>query len=256
MLITAGRTEIVAACTLLAVSELSWQGQIVGDERHVQFSLAVEGEEVPGVAFMPASDPDEPMPLVLIQHPATSSKDDYFVRDVGIMWARRGWVCAGIDAPLHGDRTAYDPLSLFREPGRFAAATEQFAAEVTAVIDALAAEFPVNLSRLGYVGYSMGSMLGVPAVARDGRFKAAAFCLVGESSIRGAENGLAYARRLGPVAVRVVGKLQDELIPRESTEALYAALPGVKDIVWLPGGHYQIGPDVIQAAGDWLKAKL
>jgi len=26
--------------------------------------------------------------------------------------------------------------------------------------------------------------------------------------------------------------------------------------VWLPGGHFEIGPDVIKAAGDWLKAKL
>ena len=58
------------------------------------------------------------------------------------------------------------------------------------------------------------------------------------------------------VAVRIVGKLQDELIPRSATEALYAALPGTKDIVWLPGGHFEIGPDVVKAAGDWLRDRL
>jgi fermentation-respiration switch protein FrsA (DUF1100 family) len=56
--------------------------------------------------------------------------------------------------------------------------------------------------------------------------------------------------------VRIVGKEQDELIPRSATEALYDALPGMKDIVWLPGGHFEIGPDVVKAAGDWLKERL
>ena len=41
-----------------------------------------------------------------------------------------------------------------------------------------------------------------------------------------------------------------------STEGLYNALPGEKDLVWCPGGHYDIGPDVIRAAEQWLKAKL
>src|SRR6185436_4785804 len=99
--------------------------------------------------------------------------------------------------------------------------------------------FPVNMERLGFVGYSMGSMLGLPAVARDGRFKAAAFCLVGEGGLVGAVEGPgADAPRLSGVAVRIVGKLQDQLIPRERTEALYESLPGQKDIRWLPGGHF------------------
>jgi predicted esterase len=62
--------------------------------------------------------------------------------------------------------------------------------------------------------------------------------------------------KLSSVAVRIVGKAQDELIPRERTEALYNALEGEKDIRWLPGGHFEIGPDVIRAAEEWLRAKL
>jgi hypothetical protein len=58
------------------------------------------------------------------------------------------------------------------------------------------------------------------------------------------------------VSVRIVGKESDELIPRARTEALFDALPGEKDIVWLPGGHYTIGPDVIDSAGQWMAAKL
>ena len=195
--------------------------------------------------------------FTLIQHPGMGSKEDYFVAEVARQWATRGWICAGLDAPLHGERATADPMSLFRNPERYPEIRAQFAAEVSTMLDLLAARFPVDTSRLGFVGYSMGSMLGIPAVARDGRFKAAAFCLVGEGGLVGnVEGPEADVPILKNVATRVVGKLQDQLIPRERTEALYNALPGVKDIRWLPGGHFEIGPDVIRLAEEWLLAKL
>jgi len=228
----------------------------MGDIREVRFSFELNGETVPGLFYLP-NEWAEPVPLVLIQHPGMGSKDDYFVAEIARQWARRGWACGGLDAPLHGERAGHDPMSLFRKPERFASLRAQFAAEVTAAIDLLAAAYPVNMARLGFAGYSMGSMLGIPAVARDGRFKAAAFCLVGEGGLAGPVEGVdADVPKLGAVAVRVIGKLQDQLIPRAATEALYNALPGEKDIAWFPGGHFEIGPDVIGAAGEWLKAKL
>ena len=228
--------------------------QLIGDLREIRFSLEVAGESVPGLLVM-ATNPAEPVPLLLMQHPATSSKDDYFVRDMALRWAQRGWACAGIDAPLHGERQHYDPMALFREPERYPEIVAQFAGEVTATIDALAERYPIDRARLGYVGYSMGSMLGIPAVARDGRFKVAAFCLVGEGGMVGPATG-PDVQALGNVAVRVVAKLQDQLIPRTATEALYDGLPGRKDIVWLPGGHFEIGPDVVRAAEEWVKEWL
>lgn len=228
----------------------------MGNLREIQFWFHQGAEPVPGLLYLPAEH-DDPMPLVLIQHPGMGSKEDYFVAEVARQWATRGWICAGLDAPLHGERATADPMSLFRNPERYPEIRSQFAAEVSTMLDLLSARFPVDMSRLGFVGYSMGSMLGIPAVARDGRFKAAAFCLVGEGGLVGnVEGPEADVPLLKNVATRVVGKLQDQLIPRERTEALYNALPGVKDIRWLPGGHFEIGPDVIRLAEEWLLAKL
>lgn len=226
-----------------------------GDLTKLDLLLTVGKERVPGLFFLPPGE--GPHPLVIIQHPGTGSKEDYFVRDIARQWASLGWICGGLDAPMHGDRDIHDPMSLFREPARFAAGAAQFQGEVTAVINALAARYPIDLARLGYVGYSLGSMLGIPAVAADGRFKAAAFCLVGEGGLVGSASADGSpVKQLGRVAVRVVAKLQDEYFSRAATQALFDALPGEKDLVWLPGGHFEIGPDVIQAAGDWLKARL
>lgn len=228
----------------------------MGNLREVQFWFHQGAEHVPGLLYLPIEHAD-PMPFVLIQHPGMGSKEDYFVAEVARAWARRGWICGGLDAPLHGERASADPMSLFRNPDRYPEIRAQFAAEVTTMLDLLSERFPIDMSRVGFVGYSMGSMLGIPAVARDGRFKAAAFCLVGEGGLAGAVDGPdADIPQLQGVATRVVGKLQDQLIPRERTEALYNALPGKKDIRWLPGGHFEIGPDVIKLAEEWLLAEL
>lgn len=227
----------------------------MGELREVQFWFHQGAEHVPGLLYLPVSH-EEPMPFVLIQHPGMGSKEDYFVADIARAWARRGWVCGGLDAPLHGERASADPMSLFRNPDRYPEIRAQFAAEVSTMLDLLPAKFPIDMARLGFVGYSMGSMLGIPAVARDGRFKAAAFCLVGEGGLAGSASGEDSDIARINAAVRVVGKLEDQLIPREKTEALYAALTGEKDLRWCPGTHFEIGPDVIKLAEEWMVSHL
>src|SRR5512139_1692463 len=106
---------------------------LMGDLREVQFWFSQNEEQVPGLLYLPA-DQTEPMPLVLIQHPGMGSKEDYFVAEVARSWARRGWICAGLDAPLHGDRASADPMSLFREPARYPEIRAQFAAEVSTML--------------------------------------------------------------------------------------------------------------------------
>jgi len=237
-------------------NELQVRESLIGDIREVSFWFRSGGELVPGVAYLPAGA-DEPMPMVQIQHPGMGSKEDYWVSEVGMRWAKRGWVCVGLDAPLHGERQTHDPMALFRQPERYEAVRAQFAADVGRMLELLPGALPIDTARLGYVGYSLGSMIGVAAVARTGKFRAAAFCLVGEGGLAGSATGpYSDVARLGSVAVRIVGKTDDELIPRERTEALYAALPGEKDLQWLPGGHFEIGPDVVRLAEEWMLAKL
>lgn len=238
------------------MGKLQTRETLMGELREVNFWFDRGGELVPGMAILPTGD-QEPMPFILIQHPGMGSKDDYFVAEVARNWAKRGWICAGLDAPLHGERQSADPMAIFRQPERYPEIRAQFAGEVSEMLDLLPGHLPIDTSRIGFVGYSMGSMLGIAAVARDGRFKAAAFCLVGEGGLAGGVEGPdADVAKLGRVATRIVGKAQDQLIPRDRTEALYNALPGEKDIRWFPGGHFEIGPDVVRAAEEWMLAKL
>lgn len=224
--------------------------------RVVNFRLAIDDETVPGTAWMMA-DLDDLAPLVLLQHPLTGSREDFFVAETGRAWAMRGWICAGIDAPLHGDRDVFDPFALMADRTSYPAIARRFAGEVTATIDALAERYPVDAARIGYVGYSLGAALGVGAVALDGRFRAAALCLVGEGGLAGPAQGVeSFAAGLSGTAVRLVGRTRDEIIPREATVALFDAITGVRDLLWLPGSHFDIGPDVVEAASQWMKQHL
>ena len=128
---------------------------------------------------------------------------------------------------------------------------------MTAVIDALAERWPLDADRLGYYGYSLGAMLGVPAVAGDGRFRAAVFAAAGTGPLSGpAEGAGSHLPALAGVAVRVIAKERDEVVSPDATLELYAGLSGERDLVTLPGGHFAIGDDVVAAAEAWLAEKL
>lgn len=227
--------------------------QAYGELRDVRFRHG----ETPGRLWLP-DGVDEPLPLVLIQHPGMSSKDDAIVAGPARAWATtHGWACLGLDAPGHGERAVGDPFAALRDPEQAAAMAAQFAAEVREVIDALAERYPVDTGRLGYYGYSLGAMLGVPAVAGDGRFRAAVFAAAGTGPLSGpAEGEGSHLAALAGVAVRVIAKERDEVVAADATMELYAGLPGQKDLVTLPGGHFAIGDDVVGSAEEWLAAKL
>lgn len=224
-----------------------------GGLREVRFRL----DETPGLLWLPDGD-EGPLPLVLIQHPGMSGKDDMIVSGPARAWATtHRWACLGLDAPGHGERAVPDPFAALRDPAQAAAMAAQFAGEVTATVDALAERYPIDTSRLGYYGYSLGAMLGVAAVAGDGRFRAAVFAAAGTGSLSGpAEGPGSHLEGLADVAVRVIAKERDEVVSPDATMELYAALTGQKDLVTLPGGHFAIGDDVVGAVEEWLTGRL
>ena len=216
--------------------------------------LRLEG--APARLWLPCGE--EARPLVLIQHPGMSGKDDAIVAGPARDWATaHGWACLALDAPGHGERASADPLAALRDPERAAALADQFAAEARAVVDAVAERYAVDAARLGYYGYSLGAMLGVAVVAGDARYRAAVFAAAGEGPLSGPAAGPgSRLPALASVAVRLIAKEGDELIPRAATDALFAGLPGERDLLTLPGGHFAIGDDVTRAAEEWLAARL
>lgn len=164
----------------------------------VRFTLAVAGETVPGRLWLPPT-PEGLIPLVLIQHPGMSSKDDAIVAEPARAWASG-----------HGERASADPLR--RSATRKRQAHSPHSSRPRSAPDSTRSRRATHWMRRGSAD-GIGSHL--PALA--------------------------------DVAVRIIAKAEDELIPSDATAALYAGLPG---------GHFVIGPDVSAAAEEWLLAHL
>jgi dienelactone hydrolase len=221
------------------------------------FELTVQGERVTGVVWTSVGSSGD-VPLLLMGHGGSQHK-----RAPGVAVRARGFVgalgiaVAAIDAPGHGDRTpsarmreSVDTLrqkmargeavgaDIARENARQAV---QAVPEWRATLDALQAAGVAGVAQpVGYWGMSLGGAIGVPLIAAEPRIKAAVIGLIGLAAEQGE---LARAAARINVPIEFVMQWDDELVPREASFALFAALGAAdKSLHANPGGHMVRAP--------------
>jgi len=235
----------------------------------VRVDVSVDGDPVPALVFVPRSV--SPLPLVLFGHGAHLSKDDEVMQILARVIARD--VPAGvaiIDCPGHGDR---------REPGL---TDEEFERDVArrmsdpagdaaliadweAVADAARTTLPVLSGPLGYVGFSMGALLGLSIVADMADVRAAVFALGGvlDDDAFGDRGGTARnarvrdaASRLGEREVLMLNMTRDEHFPIVGAIDVLEAIPGPKRMAVWAGTHVDIPPEALALANQFLARTL
>jgi hypothetical protein len=240
---------------------------------------------------------DEPGPVVVVGHGAESDRRSLFISGTGKGWTRYGLSVVAADAPCHGDRVpAASPRAPFPSEGggsvsprssRSGGGGSALGAESEGVVppgagagvgrdylewwvaDHLlvvgAAQRRLGRFPVGYLGLSMGAVLGVHLVAAEPRIAAAVFAVggsfgepVGDGSAGapavgwlGGANPEEAASRLGDRPVLMVQADEDEVFSRESAFALYGAFPGRKEISFFPGTH-----SVWRHPGQWNRRML
>lgn len=215
------------------------------------FNLQVDGQLVPGVLWTPEAATGH-RPLVLMGHGGSQHK-----QFVGVVTrARRyvsalGFAVAAIDAPSHGQRPVSDETRQFVETfKRKLAAREPFGEDLArenarqallalpewrAVLDALERVDNVGSGPVGYWGLSLGAAIGLQLVAAEPRIRAAVLGLVG---LLPEQRELASAAAQISVPIEYTMQWDDELVPRATSLALYAAFgSSEKSLHANPGGH-------------------
>lgn len=151
-------------------------------------------------------------------------------------------------------------------------------------VDILFSRKDVDRHRIAFVGHSGGAMLGVDAVAVDGRFKAAVF----ESGLQGFTYHIctsphpfaietreelkdrlpAYVATLAPLdAIHYVGHEAptvllfqsarfDQGVPQADAKALFDAASEPKQLIWYDTGHKMELPQVSADRRAFLKREL
>ena len=235
---------------------------------------STHGERVPGLLWTPESA-DGPLPLVILQHGATSKKEDPYISATAWRWAREGFVVAAIDAARHGERQSetFDLSALWRFPWLRRDHAIQMCVDLQRTLDYLATRPEPDVNRAGYVGFSMGTINGVAFVARVPRVRAAVFFVGGarldeswpiDDEGRMREQRLVseivdpahFAPLIAPRPVLQINGLKDEICPPVSAQALFDALGEPKQMLWYDGGHTDLGGGLFKAAEAFLRERL
>jgi dienelactone hydrolase len=186
--------------------------------------------------------------ILLLGHGGGHSKDGpRFVALCRWYAANAGLAVVCIDAVDHGER---QPEGRTPDIPRewHSTAIDQMVDDWRTASDALAWIGPP----VAYVGFSMGSIFGLPTVAAMPSIKAAVFVVGGIPTGFGVDDPplaprlLDAASRLGRVPVLMLNKTDDECFPAEGTRAVFDAIPGSrKRLMFWDGNHDDWPPGLI-----------
>ena len=199
-----------------------------------------------------------PAPLVLFGHGASGDRYQAPICHLARRLAdEAGCHSLAIDGPVHGLRQA-------GPGGREALGNEM---KRSAFVDDMVADWQAALATarqaaqvtdVAYFGLSMGSMFGIPLLARLPAAKAAVLGLLGTTKAGKpfAERVLADARRI-VCPVLFLMQLEDELFPRDGYLTLFDAIASTdKRLHANPGLHPEVPAEEVAHAFDFLSTRL
>ncbi len=235
-----------------------------------------DGARVPALVLQPAAA-DGARPAVILQHGANTGKDDHYIQSPARRWARQGWTVLAIDLAHHGERaesTPSDPLVRRRLIGQ-PAFVAQSVADLAAGVDLLTSMPEVDAARIGYVGFSLGGMLGIVFTAQESRIRAAAIVIAGsfahtrywergDSDDERARRRAAaeatdpafFAAAIAPRPLLMVNTTDDPIFPRAAVDTLFTAAREPKELRWHPGTHHEWGAGIYKDVFSFLERSL
>ncbi len=216
-----------------------------------------QGRHVPALVLTPDGAQGE-RPAVMLGHGAGGSKEEPQMLSIARWLVRReGFAVAIIDGPVHGERRSGDGAQVGLEARQRLVERETYeamAVDWQRTLDACGELPDVGNARPAYLGFSMGTVLGVASVAADPRYACAVFAIGG--IIGGRPNLLSEAAQRIDKPVLMINQTEDEIFSRESAFALYDCFPGPKRLFFYPGGHTGVPREAMERVREFLHAQL
>lgn len=249
----------------------------------VQYS-SVHDKRVPAWWCVPTAG-TPPYPCVIIMHGYGGNKNG--LQMLAPVFAMQGIATFAIDAEYHGDRKqpGSDIFSAYLYRNRDAII--QTVIDLRRAIDFLQSRQEIDGKRIGYIGLSMGGILGGILAGVDERVQAPILIVAGgdwgylfrtsqHSTVRqlrekhpelfksaqkmneimGAVDPVNWVAHIAPRPLLMINGTNDQIVPKECTERLFAAAKEPKEIVWLEGGHIPQPVAVLRKVDEWLSKYL
>lgn len=233
--------------------------------RSVHFEFTSAGDRVPGRLLVPEAR--ERLPLILVGHGANGSRDADYIDAACGPWAREVAI-ASIDLPLHGERASPKLTERILASRRLALGHSSFdaelwshfaaqaAADLRRALDALESRPEIDAARIGYLGFSLGAILGAAFCAADPRVGVAALALGGGGAGPPESDPAHHIGGFAPRPLLLVNMRGDQTIPRESAEALHAAAGNTAEVSWFEGGHGDLPGRALKQIWGFLREHL
>jgi dienelactone hydrolase len=248
---------------------VEWLGhRTVGTVVERSFRLPGATGSVPGVLWLPASCATPP-PLVLLGHGGSGHKRSPQIVALARWFASSAGVASiAIDGPYHGDRVPA-PMPTTEYQARIAATgietvLDSMAADWHRTVDAVTETGMIDGDRLAYLGMSMGTRFGLPAVASLGtRVRCAVFGKFGLEPGPAMHPAMTAAGRVTGDARRITVPVlfhlpwHDDVFPRAGQLALFDLFGSEhKELVAYAGPHTRTTPAAITAWQDFTLRHL
>lgn len=236
--------------------------------------LSTHDQRVPGILLTP--DGPGPFPLIVMQHGAGGEKGAEYIARPAEYWAiNEGWSVLAIDAPHHGERSErhFDRAQLWSRPFFWRDHAIQMAQDLMRALDYAQTRPEVDARRVSYIGFSMGTILGVAFVAQDERVGSAVFTIGGSltgsrlQNFSGASSRqieqvselvdpAVWASLIAPRPVLMINGLADDVVPPDAARKLFSALREPKRIEWYDGDHYGMRGAEFKLMREFLRKNL
>lgn len=249
----------------------------------VQYS-SVHDKRVPAWWCLPTGG-TPPYPCVIIMHGYGGDKNGLQI--LAPAFALRGVATFAIDAEYHGDRKQPDRDLLSPYLYRSRDALVQTVIDLRRAIDFLQSRREIDGKRIGYIGLSMGGILGGILAGVDERVQAPILIVAGGdwgyllsnsqhptalqlrekhsdlfkdpqkmNEVFGPVDPVNWVARIAPRPLLMINGKGDNIVPKECTERLFAAANQPKEILWLEGGHFPQPDMVLRKVDEWISRHL
>ncbi len=244
-------------------------------------------QRVPALLILPKNrKEDERLPCVMLMHGLGSDK-----RMFEMLWpllTQQGYALFAIDAQYHGERKPNDDIPFFGPyPYRARDALIQTVIDLRRGLDYLETRKEIDPKRIGYIGASMGGILGSMFAGVDERVQAPVLLVAGgnwrilmerstlsmwrDASKQNAQlmeqalqamdvvDPVHWVGRISPRPVLFINGDADDVVPVDSNKALQNAAREPKTIVWYKGGHVPPPNEMMNVFGqitNWLNTHL
>ena len=230
------------------------QKEVKRTDASVQYHLwytSAHDQRVSAVLTIPAGATKPP--VIFVQHGYGDSKAVDYVQWPTVFLVAQGYAVISIDSQYHGERARKDRRQELFDP-RSAAMRDAFVQTVVDLrraVDLLRARDDVDGQRIGYLGMSMGAMLGAVFCGIDDRVKAAGLVvgggglgrILGNKPESAAGTNLKiidpayYSGMISPRPLLMINGREDHTVPPAAAQALFDAAREPKRIEWYEGGH-------------------